>query len=229
MADPLSRRTREVFARAVRRTYRIVEATVPGPLVVPFTAHRIRDRVLLDMDVSAVLDVLDVMEVAGLRPWLIGGWGVDALLGRQTRRHRDLDLVLDPFEDGEQRARQALARRGYEPARDETPGGIWMPKLSVLRDSGGRTVDLVGVDWTLIEAALDDGLDRAHADDPSLPGPGGPLTVGMIGGRTVDCVSAPVQLLLHTQFEPRDIHRQDMARLCDSFGLSPVGRAPEPG
>ena len=29
---------------------------------------------------------------AGVRFWLAGGWGVDALAGRQTRSHRDLDV-----------------------------------------------------------------------------------------------------------------------------------------
>ena len=33
-------------------------------------------------DVHAVLDVLDA---AGIRVWVDGGWGIDALLGRQTR------------------------------------------------------------------------------------------------------------------------------------------------
>lgn len=39
--------------------------------------------------------MLTAMDTAGLRTWVAGGWGVDALLGRQTRVHRDLDLALD--------------------------------------------------------------------------------------------------------------------------------------
>ena len=27
--------------------------------------------------------------------WLMGGWGIDALLGRQTRRHHDLDVLVE--------------------------------------------------------------------------------------------------------------------------------------
>src|SRR4051794_21469752 len=44
---------------------------------------------------DAVVHWLGVLEAAGVRCWLAGGWGVDALVGRQTRVHRDLDLVLD--------------------------------------------------------------------------------------------------------------------------------------
>lgn len=30
-----------------------------------------------------------------MRVWLDGGWGVDALLGRQTRPHDDMDIVIE--------------------------------------------------------------------------------------------------------------------------------------
>lgn len=42
-------------------------------------------------DVQAVLAALDA---AGVPTWLDGGWGIDALVGRQTRPHSDLDLVI---------------------------------------------------------------------------------------------------------------------------------------
>ena len=34
------------------------------------------------------------LEAAGIDYWLSGGWGLDALLGRQSRTHDDLDLVV---------------------------------------------------------------------------------------------------------------------------------------
>ncbi len=41
---------------------------------------------------SEVLDVLAALSALGCRFWLEGGSGVDALVGRQTRAHRDLDV-----------------------------------------------------------------------------------------------------------------------------------------
>jgi hypothetical protein len=35
-----------------------------------------------------------LLEREGIRSWVIGGWGIDALVGRQTREHHDLDLFL---------------------------------------------------------------------------------------------------------------------------------------
>jgi hypothetical protein len=55
-----------------------------------------------------VVDVLERLDRAGVPVWLDGGWGVDALVGRQTRPHRDLDLA--PFAGG-----SAMARPGLEP------------------------------------------------------------------------------------------------------------------
>jgi lincosamide nucleotidyltransferase A/C/D/E len=44
------------------------------------------------------------------------GWGVDALVGRQTRLHRDLDLASDAR--NETVALRALERRGYRVETD---------------------------------------------------------------------------------------------------------------
>lgn len=37
--------------------------------------------------------MLAVLGGAGADVWVGGGWGIDALVGRQTRQHRDLDLM----------------------------------------------------------------------------------------------------------------------------------------
>jgi lincosamide nucleotidyltransferase A/C/D/E len=42
-----------------------------------------------------VLSVLRLADRAGARLWIDGGWGVDALLGRQTREHGDLDVAIE--------------------------------------------------------------------------------------------------------------------------------------
>jgi lincosamide nucleotidyltransferase A/C/D/E len=59
-------------------------------------------------DVLAVLDRLDRARVA---VWLDGGWGVDALLGRRSRPHRDLDLVIGRDDLAAAQAAQAGAGR----------------------------------------------------------------------------------------------------------------------
>ena len=36
----------------------------------------------------------ELLEQRSIHYWVVGGWGVDALLGRETRPHKDLDLLL---------------------------------------------------------------------------------------------------------------------------------------
>ncbi len=43
---------------------------------------------------DGVAEILERLAVRGIEVWVDGGWGVDALLGEQTRSHDDLDLVI---------------------------------------------------------------------------------------------------------------------------------------
>ncbi len=82
-----------------------------------------------------VLVFLDLAASIGVAIWLDGGWGVDALLGRQTRPHSDLDIAV------EQRHVQALEHlleahdyRRVERDRER-------PWNFVLANSTGRRID----------------------------------------------------------------------------------------
>lgn len=43
------------------------------------------------MKIEDVLHLRRNFEAASLPYWIDGGWGVDALLGEQTKQHSDLD------------------------------------------------------------------------------------------------------------------------------------------
>jgi hypothetical protein len=72
----------------------------------------------------------------GIDLWLDGGWGVDALLGEQTRLHDDLDIVLE--HKHVPTLRHALAGLGFRDIRrDDT-----RPWNFVLGDGRGLEVDV---------------------------------------------------------------------------------------
>src|SRR5918992_4742485 len=85
------------------------------------------------MDARSVLSVVANLQQAGMRVWLDGGWGVDALVGEQTREHDDLDCVIAlsdvPI------ARDALAALGFAVSLDE------LPTRFVVRDRCDHRVD----------------------------------------------------------------------------------------
>jgi lincosamide nucleotidyltransferase A/C/D/E len=47
------------------------------------------------MGPDEVLDLYLDMQAHGVRLWLMGGWGIDALVGRQTRDHHDVDVLVE--------------------------------------------------------------------------------------------------------------------------------------
>ncbi|MBE1497367.1 lincosamide nucleotidyltransferase A/C/D/E [Amycolatopsis lexingtonensis] len=69
------------------------------------------------MDARTVLRVLEA--VAPNAVWLAGGWGIDALLGRQTREHGDLDLLHRAKQ--EPAVLRALEALGYRETLDLHP------------------------------------------------------------------------------------------------------------
>ncbi|GAB2608720.1 nucleotidyltransferase domain-containing protein [Pseudactinotalea suaedae] len=152
------------------------------------------------MDDDAVLAVLDSLAAAGCRAWVAGGWGVDALIGRQTRRHRDLDLAIDAR--AEDAALHALAEHGYAVETD------WRPVRVELAAPGDRWVDLHPV-------LLD---DYGNGTQQDLDGgvfvyPADCFVTGTIGGRTVSCLSVEQQLIFHSGYQPRDVDLADIALL----------------
>ena len=47
------------------------------------------------MSADSAAAILAALDARDAEVWVGGGWGVDALLGEQTREHSDLDLWLN--------------------------------------------------------------------------------------------------------------------------------------
>ena len=151
------------------------------------------------------------------RSWSAAVWGVDALLGRQTRPHADLDVWLDAstFE----RAVAGLVAAGVDrlfPWGDERPWNF------VLHDGATRRVDLHLFEF-LADGLVHYGGAATGETFPSAAFAGR----GVIGDRMVRCESPEWSLKWHTGYPPRSFDRADMALLCDHFGLDlPPSLAP---
>lgn len=151
------------------------------------------------MRIDDVFAVVDALGGAGVGAWIAGGWGVDALLGRQTRRHTDLDVVVDDTPGAVDASRRALTGIGLRVAARRPASGL-MPGRVVFADASGRSVDLLAVSTGY-------GTFGASRDGRS------PFVVGALDGRPVGCLSLALQLRLHDGIPLSPAARADVAAL----------------
>jgi lincosamide nucleotidyltransferase A/C/D/E len=152
------------------------------------------------MSLAEVFRVLDRLDEVGVACWLEGGWGVDALIGHQTRPHRDLDLDLDA--EQEPLALDVLHELGYEIETD------WRPNRVELAAAGQGWVDvhplLFDPDGNARQAALD---GRYFTFPRSY------FRTGALEGRQVGCFTVEAQRHFHSGYEPRQVDLHDLAQL----------------
>src|SRR5260370_22224652 len=156
-----------------------------------------------------VAQTVRLLAEARIEVWLDGGWAVDALLGEQTRRHDDVDIVVR--ESDIPRLLELLAKEGFS----RTEGG--RPFNFVLRDAKARKVD--------VHAIVFDGAGNGLYGPPSADGKqemyqsGAVSGRGVVGGEAVRCVSPEFLMTYYTGYpiSPTDAH--DVHELHRRFGL----------
>lgn len=163
-----------------------------------------------EMPAATVVEVLDLLTAHGADPCVGGGWGIDALLGAQTRTHADLDLWLVAADLEPLIA--TVATRGVDRLYP-WPGN--RPWNFVLHDGHRLRIDL-----HLYEHA---GHARLHYGSAvhgqtfpaeALSGP------GEIAGRAVRCEASEWALRWRQGYPPRAVDRHDVPLLCARYGLA---------
>jgi lincosamide nucleotidyltransferase A/C/D/E len=144
--------------------------------------------------------------------WIDGGWGVDALIGEQTRDHLDLDLAVDQRDLS--RIEQLFAVLGFRYDYTVKPG---LPARLVLRDGRSREIDfhpLVfdkhGHGWQQLS---DSG--RAWGSYPAEH----LQATGSIAGRRVQCLTPELQVRFRMGYEWSERDEHDLKLLASNFEL----------
>jgi lincosamide nucleotidyltransferase A/C/D/E len=154
-----------------------------------------------DVEFSEVERVLDVLDAAKIRYWVAGGWGVAALVGAQTREHRDLDLAVDS--DDLVTCLQCLATLGYQRETD------WLPVRVEYTAPGLGWIDVHPVTFDDAGHGRQEGLGGGHFDYPPDA-----FTVGRVQGRVISCLSLRQQRAFHSGYEPRSQDLHDLEKLA---------------
>ena len=163
---------------------------------------------LRDVEAAEALRIVKALTSADLAVWIDGGWGIDALLGRQTRDHDDIDLVveLDRFDD----VLRIADELGYTLAEN------YLPTRAVLRSQSGSQIDFHPVAFD----ENDVGWQRGAAPDGSdCEYPADGFGLGKILDEPVPCLSPELQITHHLGYQASEKDRRDMTVLAEAFDL----------
>jgi len=160
------------------------------------------------MEAAELVRLIDLLERGGVRVWLDGGWGVDALLGEQVREHDDLDLVCELAASDQVTA--LLGEAGYELV-------VGAPPLSfVLVDPAGRQVDVHPVVFDDVRGG---GVYQMKGGREWIYPEAGFAGRGSVAGRLVRCLTPEVQVLVHDGYELEDKDFRELRLLHERFGV----------
>lgn len=166
------------------------------------------------MRAGDVVDLQRRLIERGLDWCIVGGWGVDALLRKQTRAHKDLDLFLPVA--ALHAALSLLGEQGFhlgylwEENRAIEGGhplvGAPAPSAFVLDHRDSRQLDVHVYD-------MRDGQVSPLWNTERTLRPADLTTVGTISGVEVRCMSATLQLVCHQGYELPAAQAEDVRLL----------------
>jgi lincosamide nucleotidyltransferase A/C/D/E len=167
-----------------------------------------------------VIFIYQLLENHGIRSWLTGGWGIDALLGEITRPHKDLDIFV--LVDDVVRLNGLLAEQGFEFAK------LWSENLSttdssgnrvdtgyVLRHPDGRELDVHAFRFD----GLGDGIPAWQVEEGFVLAPDDLSGAGSVTGLQVRCQSAENQMICHTGYVIPEHQWSDLDALHETLGV----------
>ena len=155
------------------------------------------------MSAADVVGFVKLLREHAIEPCLDGGWGVDALLGRQTRLHADLDIAVEHKDVPLIRA--LLEARGYRDVpRDNTRDCNF-----VMGDDEGHLIDFHTYTFDK-NGKLTFGLDYP---------PDSLIGSGSIDGFPVRCITPEWMVKFHSGYDLDAGDYHDVRLLCEAFGI----------
>lgn len=151
-----------------------------------------------------VIEIITYAEDNEMDIWLDGGWGVDALLGEETRSHNDVDLFVE-----ERNVKKFIKilkeKRFIEVIEDYTTADH-----TVWKDDKDRIVDLHVFEFN---ERGDIVFERESYPSSVFSG------IGKIGDKVIKCIDAENQVLFHLGYEHDENDVHDVRLLCEKFNI----------
>jgi lincosamide nucleotidyltransferase A/C/D/E len=167
-----------------------------------------------------VIHLYRVLESHSIQIWLTGGWGIDALLGENTRSHKDLDILM--LVEDVKRLNDLLAKDGYslkeywsENQFTVDAGGNMIATGYVLHDTAGHELDVHAFRFDL----HGNGIPAWEVEEGFVLTPPDLSGVGIINTTQVRCQSAQHQMLCHTGYAIPPHQWPDLEALHEKLGV----------
>lgn len=157
-----------------------------------------------EMSGGVAVLLLELFEQNAIEVFVDGGWGVDALLGEQTRVHGDLDIACQHKDVRKLRA--LLEAHGY---KDVPHPDTWECNF-VLGDDQGHEIDI----HTYTFDAHGKHIFGVKYPLDSLTG------TGTIQGHPVKCISVEWMVNFHSGYELDEDDYHDVLALCERFDIA---------
>jgi lincosamide nucleotidyltransferase A/C/D/E len=221
LARFIDRSARRLIFTSVNLLRSLARVPLVGSGLDPLLA-RIDRKDRLQFDLTELLRVCTALSDEHLPYWLAGGWGLDALIGCETRRHGDLDFVLDRFWENLPQVAALLTGLGYR--RQTSLGGtFWFPVAEVYEDDRGHHIEVLDVNREVLSRAeaLLSPLETPESESISESIGATPhwlqqcTATGTLDGISIPALSVEAQQLFHTGYQrrPEDSHAEDAIRL----------------
>jgi lincosamide nucleotidyltransferase A/C/D/E len=161
-----------------------------------------------EMTAEALVALLQVFEQAGLKVWLDGGWAVDAVVGEQTRPHKDVDIIIRLSDLP--KLKDVLKSRGFNVQQGGRESNF------VLANGYGLEIDVHAI---VFDSAGNGVYRMENGSDWVFPSSGF-TGRGLVQGMSVRCLSPETQVLCHAHgYIPTEKDFQDMELLQARFGV----------
>ncbi len=156
-----------------------------------------------EMTAKDVIGIMQLLNQNDIDVIIDGGWGVDALLGKQTRTHADLDVAVNHRDVPKMRA--LLEAKGY---RDVPWGDTWECNF-VLEDDRGHLFDVHSCTFD------ETGNNIFGVKYPYDSWKGS----GSINGFPVKCITPEWMVKFHSGYKLDETDYHDVKLLCKQFSI----------
>ena len=175
-----------------------------------------------------VVEIYKKLSANGIQVWLTGGWGIDALLGKQSRPHKDLDVIM--LLDDMVRMVELLSQDGYkldtfwsenQMARDSS--GNEAATAFVLKDAEGREFDA----HAIIMDEQGNGIPAWDEAEDFMFKREDLAGLGRVAGFSVQCITPESQVYCHSGYELPEKQINDLELLHEKFAVGYPDRYPQ--